>query len=274
MRMAVASAELLPYSVCISTFRRGTLAQEEASVTGESNVSNRILTEILRRLEEAQEPITISAAKLATSMDIPVAAFRARLHGLFSDGRLVKISSGLAGTRIAAPGMTDAAFEAPDPAKEAAPVDTTDPDTASECGPEEDDPPADALDVSPADSSATPTPHALRTSILAHLKEAITTAGGEATITMAKLASAVGTSVTKATYHVKALADLGHVVTSGKGSRGTTVRLGSGTATPQDAAPSPNTPRRAAVGFCPWCGTKVGHPGWRFCHSCGEKLAR
>ena len=252
------------------------MAQEESSVTGESDASNRILTEILRRLEEAQEPITISAAKLAATMDIPVAAFRAHLRGFFADGRLVKLGSGLAGTRITASGMADAtpAPKAPDPAKEAVPVNTTDPDTASECGAEEDDPASHTPDVSPADAPVTPTPEPLRASILAHLEEAIAAAGGEATITMAKLASAVGTSVTKATYHVKALADLGHVVTSGKGSRGTTVRLGSGTATPQDAAPSPNTPRRAAVGFCPWCGTKVGHPGWRFCHSCGEKLAR
>ena len=240
------------------------MAQEESSIIGEASPTDRILAEILRRLEEAQEPITISAAKLAATMGIPVPAFRVHLRGFFDDGRLVKLSSGLAGTRIAAPAMA-----APAP-NDSAPTDSEAPETADAGEPCEDD--QFAIDA-PA-SDAPETPQALRANIHAHLKDVIAAAGGEVTVTMASLAAAVGASVPAATKHFRALADVGHISTTRLGRSGTAVRLGSGSSAPKKAAPSPKAQPRTAAGFCPWCGSKISHPGWRFCQSCGEKLAR
>lgn len=251
------------------------MAQKESSITADSDASARILAEILRRLEEAGGPITLSATKLAATMGIPIAAFRLKINGLFAEGRLVKLSSGLAGTRIAAPGMSDATPtpEAPKPAGNAAPADTTDPDTTSECESEEDAPASDAPDVPPAEAPISATPQSLRASIHAHLKDAIAAAGGEATITMAHLATAVGTHVNTATHHVKALVDLGHIATTSKGRYGTAVRLGSGAPGPKKLTAPSKAASSGTRAFCPWCGTKVSQPDWKFCHSCGEKLA-
>lgn len=260
------------------------MAQEESSVTADLDPSARILAEILHRLEEAGEPVTISAARLATTMGIPVSAFRLKINGLFAEGRLIKLSSGLAGTRIAAPGMADPgdAVEASEPAVgapsapaepslDATPAETADPGASWRCGCEEDKPSADTS--SPA-TSVSATPASIREALHAHIQEAVGAAGGEVTTTMAHLASVVGTSVNTATYHVRALADRGHISISSKGRLGTAIRLGPGASAPKNVVPPSKALPTTARVFCPWCGTKISHLGWKFCHSCGEKLAQ
>ncbi len=245
------------------------MAQEESSVIPDSDPSARILAELLQRLEDAGEPITINASKLAKDMDIPVAAFRQHIRRFFADGRLVKLGAGFDGTRIAAPGS-------PPPAQvpgstEGIRITVTNPSASPEPseGGSEEDRPAKIPSVKHIP------PDIVREKVHAYIKKAINATDGKLTIAMAHLANAVGASVPAVTKQVQSLTDRGHILTERGGRSGTIIRLGAGTPPP---APKPKLARlnalASAPGFCPWCGAKVGQSSWKYCYSCGEKLVR
>lgn len=222
------------------------MAQEEAMSVNDTDdaVSNRILAEIRQRLQQAGEPITISGTKLAATLGIPVNTFRSNLKELFDQGLLVKLSSGLAGTRIAAPHAAEAVRENPRDA--AAP---------------------------PAATNGTTEAAPLRSRILEHLKQTIQAEGGQVTLTTQQIAQVVGCNLATAGYHIKALADIGHIVTQRAGRDGTHFRLKDRSAR-NTARVAPRTKSAASRTYCPWCGTGVDHPDWKYCHGCGERLAR
>ncbi len=224
------------------------MAQDAAtSAVSDDAVSSRILTEIRQRLHQAGEPITISGTKLAAALDIPVNAFRSNLKELFDQGLLVKLSSGLAGTRIAAPDAT-----APEPTTPTVVV-----------------VPAAAA---PVDRNGAPESTSLRTRILEHLRQTIEAEGGQVTLTTQRIAEAAGCNVAAAAYHVKALSDIGHIVTQRAGRDGTHFRLNQRPTRGTKPA-APRARPAASRTYCPWCGAGVEHPDWKFCHSCGERLA-
>lgn len=224
------------------------MAQEEAtSVTAPNeSVSARILAEIRQRLQQAGEPVTISGAKLAATLDIPVNAFRASLKELFDQGLLIKLSSGLAGTRIAAPSA-------------AQPEDT---------GPA-------VPEARTGDRREPAQPAEMRAQILDYIRHTVQAEGGQVTLTTQQIAKTIGCSLATATNHVKALADIGHIVTERAGRAGTHFTLkerGARRVAAAKEAPRPKPTARRT--YCPWCGAGVDHPDWKYCHGCGERLTR
>ncbi len=117
---------------------------------------------------------------------------------------------------------------------------------------------------------------ALRHRLRAHLADAIRDAGGEVLTTSDRLALALGAKTTTITYHLKALADLGHIVTDRAGRSGTRIRLGRADSGHGGGEVSGRRRRAAtvhgAVRFCPFCGGKLADGGWTYCGACGQKL--
>ena len=254
------------------------MAQEESSVVADSDPSARILAELLQRLEDAGEPITISASKLAVSMGIPVAAFRQHVRGFFSDGRLIKLGAGFDGTRIAAPGSSTPT-QAPESA-EGIRVPVTNPSASPErpVAPEPSDEGSEEDRPAKRRSVKRIPPDIVREKVHTYIKEAIDPNSGKLAITTTRLAMAVDASVLAVTKQVQSLVDRGHILTERGGRTGTIYRLGTGarSRTPRSqpaTAPQPKA-ARAATGFCPWCGSKINQAGWKYCQSCGERLSR
>ena len=135
-----------------------------------------------------------------------------------------------------------------------------------------------SLPPKPAPVAPPPTDaaQALRQRLRTHLADAVRDAGGEVLTTSDRLALALGVKTTTVAYHLKALADLGYIVTDRAGRSGTRIRLGRADSGQGGGEASGRRRRPAtvhgAVRFCPFCGGRLADGGWAYCGACGQKL--
>lgn len=220
--------------------RGHTVASKDRDDLSAPETRTRILDALVKDLQDAGGEVTISAGKVAERLGVSVKTFREHVAGLCADGHLVKVRAGLAGTTLSLPAK----------AKAIEPVVAT---------------PA----VEPAEG--------LRQRLRTHLADAVRDAGGEVLITSDRLADALGAKTTTIAYHLKALSDLGYIVTDRAGRRGTRIRLGRGGEAGNGGGVVLGVRPRAVSGrggvrYCPFCGTKLVGSGWTYCGACGQKL--